>query len=67
MRLISVIPKKEFISAKYLYLFLDRLNIIGTGTTQQQLTIPDFKKYSRKQKLMNTKDRWLRREESACD
>ena len=44
VRLISVIPKKEFISAKYLYLFLDRLNIIGTGTTQQQLTIPDFKK-----------------------
>ena len=44
VRLVSVIPKKEFISAKYLYLFLDRLNIIGTGTTQQQLTIPDFKK-----------------------
>ena len=44
VRLISVIPKKEFISAKYLYLFLDRLNIMGTGTTQQQLTIPDFKK-----------------------
>ncbi|MBQ9160327.1 MAG: restriction endonuclease subunit S [Methanobrevibacter sp.] len=44
VRLVSVIPKKEFISAKYLYLFLDRLNIMGTGTTQQQLTIPDFKK-----------------------
>ena len=44
VRLVSVIPKKEFISAKYLYLYLDRLNIIGTGTTQQQLTIPDFKK-----------------------
>ena len=44
VRLVSVIPKKKFISAKYLYLFLDRLNIMGTGTTQQQLTIPDFKK-----------------------
>ena len=44
VRLVSIIPKKEFISAKYLYLFLDRLNIMGTGTTQQQLTIPDFKK-----------------------
>lgn len=44
VRLVSVIPNKEFISAKYLYLFLDRLNILGTGTTQQQLTIPDFKK-----------------------
>ena len=44
VRLVSVIPKKEFISAKYLYLFLDRLNIMGTGTTQQQLTLPDFKK-----------------------
>ena len=32
------------ISAKYLYLYLRQLNIRGTGTTQQQLTVPDFRK-----------------------
>lgn len=44
VRLISVIPNKGKISAKFLYLSLERLNILGTGTTQQQLTVPDFKK-----------------------
>ena len=44
VRLVSLIPNKNKITAKYLYLALERLNIIGTGTTQQQLTIPDFKK-----------------------
>lgn len=31
-------------TAKYLYLWLESLHIMGTGTTQQQLTVPDFKK-----------------------
>ena len=31
-------------SAKYLYLYLNQLHISGTGTTQQQLTVPDFRK-----------------------
>ena len=44
VRLISLIPNKEKITAKYLYLSLERLNILGNGTTQQQLTIPDFKR-----------------------
>ena len=39
-----MIPKKDLVSAKYLYLFLLQTNILGTGTTQQQLTVPDFKK-----------------------
>ena len=44
VRLVTLIPKKDLISAKYLYLFLLQTNILGTGTTQQQLTVPDFKK-----------------------
>lgn len=44
VRLITLIPKIEIISAKYLYLWLKQLHIIGTGTTQQQLTVPDFQK-----------------------
>ena len=43
VRLITVIPKKEYISAKYLYFWLKNLSISGTGTTQQQLTVPFFK------------------------
>lgn len=31
-------------TAKFLYLWLESLHIMGTGTTQQQLTVPDFKK-----------------------
>ena len=46
VRLISLIPKKDFISAKYLYLYLLNCNIAGTGTTQQQLTVPAFSKES---------------------
>ena len=44
VRLVTLIPKIELISAKFLYLFLSQINISGTGTTQQQLTVPDFKK-----------------------
>lgn len=44
VRLISAIPKREYISAVYLYLWAKNMNIMGTGTTQQQLTVPDFKK-----------------------
>jgi len=44
VRLISIVPKKEFTSSKYLFLWLKIQNITGTGTTQQQLTVPDFKK-----------------------
>lgn len=31
-------------TAKYLYLYLKQLHIYGTGTTQQQLTVPNFRK-----------------------
>ena len=44
VRLITLIPNTALISAKYLYLYLKQLHISGTGTTQQQLTVPDFKK-----------------------
>ncbi|MCI6691407.1 MAG: restriction endonuclease subunit S [Clostridium sp.] len=44
VRLISLIPNNNIISSKYLYLYLKSINITGTGTTQQQLTVPDFKK-----------------------
>lgn len=44
VRLVTLIPKKEVVSAKYLYLWLRNSNIQGTGTTQQQLTVPNFQK-----------------------
>lgn len=44
VRLVTLIPKTEIVSAKYLYLWLKQLYITGTGTTQQQLTVPDFQK-----------------------
>lgn len=44
VRLVTLIPKTEIISAKYLYLWLKHLHITGTGTTRQQLTVPDFQK-----------------------
>ena len=44
VRLVTLIPKTEIISAKYLYLWLKQLHITGTGTTQQQLTVPYFQK-----------------------
>ena len=45
VRLITAIPNKEFITAKFLYLYLNSIHIAGVGTTQQQLTVPDFKKH----------------------
>lgn len=44
VRLIALIPHQNIISAKYLYLWLKSIPIHGTGTTQQQLTVPDFRK-----------------------
>lgn len=44
VRLVTLIPNKGTISAKYLYLWLKSIQIHGTGTTQQQLTVPDFRK-----------------------
>lgn len=44
VRLITLIPHLDMISAKYLYLWLKNIPIKGTGTTQQQLTVPDFRK-----------------------
>ena len=46
VRLISVVPTKENLSAEFLYLWAITQNISGTGTTQQQLTVPDFKRTS---------------------
>jgi len=43
VRLISLEPDIKQVSAEYLYLTLLNANINGTGTTQQQLTIPNFK------------------------
>lgn len=44
VRLVTLIPNTQLLSAKYLYLWLKQLHISGTGTTQQQLTVPDFQK-----------------------
>lgn len=44
VRLVTLVPHKEILSAKYLYFWLKQLHITGTGTTQQQLTVPAFQK-----------------------
>ena len=44
VRLVTLVPRESIISAKYLYLWLKSIPIHGTGTTQQQLTVPDFRK-----------------------
>ena len=42
VRLITMQPK-DFVTSKFLYFWAKNQNINGTGTTQQQLTVPDFK------------------------
>jgi type I restriction enzyme S subunit len=44
VRLVTLVPRQGMVSAKYLYLMLKSIPIHGTGTTQQQLTVPDFRK-----------------------
>ena len=43
VRLISVIPNAEYVTAKYLYFALASIDLHSTGTSQQQITVPDFK------------------------
>lgn len=40
VRLISLEPKNSNINAKYLYHAIKKMNIVGFGTTQQQITVP---------------------------
>ena len=40
VRLISATPKR-CVTAEYLYLWLLNMSVVGVGTTQQQLTVPD--------------------------
>lgn len=44
VRLVSVIPSSEDYSARFLYYLLSNMHIEGFGTSQQQLTVPFFKK-----------------------
>lgn len=44
VRLISVIPHLDAVTAKYLYFALSSMDLHSTGTSQQQITVPDFKK-----------------------
>ena len=44
VRLVVLEPNTDMVSAKYLYFWLKNINIAGTGTTQQQLTVPAFRK-----------------------
>ena len=44
VRIISVIPDTEYVTAKYLYFALADIELQSTGTSQQQITVPDFKK-----------------------
>jgi len=43
VRLVTVIPNQKYLSSKFLFFWLKNQSISGTGTTQQQLTVPDFK------------------------
>lgn len=43
VRLISIIPNTDSVSAKFIYHSLKIKPIQGTGTTQQQLTVPMFR------------------------
>lgn len=43
VRLISLVPKSDSISSEYLFYALDEVQILGSGTTQQQLTVPMVK------------------------
>ncbi|MCD8438237.1 restriction endonuclease subunit S [Tenacibaculum dicentrarchi] len=44
VRLISITPIQDYLSSKYLFFSLKNQTINGFGTTQQQLTVPVFKK-----------------------
>lgn len=44
VRLISVIPDQKYLTAKYLYFALTAIDFQSTGTSQQQITVPDFAK-----------------------
>ncbi len=44
VRLLSLIPINDRITSEYLYYLLKITNIQATGTTQQQVTVPQFKK-----------------------
>ena len=44
VRLVVLIPKREVVSPKFLYHLIESLPILGTGASQEQLTVPDFSK-----------------------
>lgn len=44
VRLLSIVPNTEFISNIYLYMYLKHNTTDGYGTSQQQITVPYFKK-----------------------
>lgn len=44
VRLISVIPDQKYLTAQYLYFALTAIDFQSTGTSQQQITVPDFAK-----------------------
>lgn len=43
VRLIYITPKDERVTAKYLFFALRYAEMNSTGTSQQQITVPDFK------------------------
>lgn len=63
VRLVVAIPNQKFISSKYLYLFLKNMNILSTGTTQQQLTVPAFKN----ENILIPKAEIMKKFTSICD
>lgn len=43
VRLIYITPKNDRVTAKYLFFALRYAEMTSTGTSQQQITVPDFK------------------------
>ena len=37
-------PNTDYVTAKFLYFALAAIDLHSTGTSQQQITVPDFKK-----------------------
>ena len=40
VRLVSIVPKDQFVTPLYLYYYLQRDSVIANGTSQQQITVP---------------------------
>ena len=45
VRLITIIPDSNYVHSKYLYYYLKKVKIEGSGSAQPQITVPFFSRY----------------------